>query len=121
MMLRALLLSQVLLLGVRAYAAESYDPPALAAYVRAQFLPTVKHCYENGLKQNPNLAGKLVLRWRIERDGAVSHLAIGENTLAGRGAEAATDCIVAHMAMTRFAPPVTSVDVSFPFEFRAGK
>jgi hypothetical protein len=90
------------------------DQAKLGAFVRAR-MGLVKSCYENALKRNPNLKGKLVIRFTILETGRVADVAASLNTL---GASEVAACIINTMRswQTQFKPsgPVT---VEYPFLF----
>jgi hypothetical protein len=55
-------------------------PPETVQYhVRKKF-GLLRACYEAGLRTNPSLAGRVVVRFVIGRDGAVSNVGRGEGT-----------------------------------------
>jgi TonB family protein len=76
----------------------------------------VKGCYERALKRNPNLSGKIVLRWTITPSGTVQNVE-AENDI---GDPEVANCIKQLVSRWRFpAPSGGSVDVSIPFVFQA--
>jgi hypothetical protein len=90
------------------------DQQKLASFVRAR-MGLIKACYENGLKRNPGLKGKVSVRFTILETGGLSDIAASVNTLASP--DVAT-CIISTMRTwrTQFKPsgPVT---VEYPFVF----
>jgi TonB family protein len=93
------------------------DPQAIAREVRDR-RKAVAACYERALKQQPNLAGKLVIRFTIAPAGTVPSVEVDEDTL---GAPAVAACVRAVILRWRFtAPGEEPVEVSFPFVFQAG-
>lgn len=90
------------------------DQQKLAAFVRAR-MGLIKACYENALKRNPNLKGKISIRFTILETGGLADVAPAQN---GLGAPEVASCIVATMRSwrTQFRPsgPVT---VEYPFVF----
>jgi len=90
------------------------DQGKLGAFVRAR-TGLIKACYENALKRNPNLKGKIVIRFTILETGGVSDVTAPQNTL---GAPEVAACIMNTMRSwrTQFRPsgPVT---VEYPFLF----
>ena len=90
------------------------DQGKLGAFVRAR-MGLIKACYENALKRNPTLKGKLVIRFTILETGGVSEVGASQNTL---GSPDVASCIMNTMRSwrTQFRPggPVT---VEYPFLF----
>jgi outer membrane biosynthesis protein TonB len=90
------------------------DPQKLAAFVKARMGP-IKSCYENALKRNPSLRGKVSIRFTILETGGLADIAAAQN---GLGAPEVAACIVQTMRAwrTQFRPsgPVT---VEYPFVF----
>ena len=94
------------------------DPNIVVKEVRAR-MSAIKACYERALKRNPNLSGKLVVRWTITAAGTVSGVDIDQDSL---GDSEVTNCIKGLVARWRFpAPSGGSVEVSFPFVFQASQ
>jgi TonB family protein len=91
------------------------DQGKLGAFVRAR-MGLIKACYENGLKRNPGLKGKISIRFTILETGALADVSTAQNSLGS--AEVAT-CIMNTMRTwrTQFRPsgPVT---VEYPFVFQ---
>jgi hypothetical protein len=75
----------------------------------------IKACYENALKRNPNLKGKISIRFTILETGGLADIAAAQN---GLGAPEVAACIIQAMKSwrTQFRPsgPVT---VEYPFVF----
>jgi len=92
------------------------DQQKLGAFVRAR-MAAIKACYELQLKRNPNLKGKIRIRFTILETGGLADVAAVENTL-GSGDVAA--CIVGTVRgwRTPFRPSGT-VQVEYPFIFTA--
>ncbi len=90
------------------------DQAKLGAFVRAR-MGLIKACYENALKRNPNLKGKVVIRFTILETGGVADVGASQNSL---GASDVPTCIMNTMRSwrTQFRPsgPVT---VEYPFLF----
>jgi outer membrane biosynthesis protein TonB len=92
------------------------DPNIVTREVKAR-MGAIKACYDRALKRNPNISGKIVVRWTITGAGTVSGVDIDQDTM-GDGEVA--NCIKAQIARWRFpAPSGGSVEVSFPFVFQA--
>jgi outer membrane biosynthesis protein TonB len=90
------------------------DQAALGKFVRAR-MGLIKACYENALKRNPNLKGKISIRFTILETGGLADVTAALNSL---GSPDVAACIVNTMRSwrTQFKPagPVT---VEYPFVF----
>ncbi len=90
------------------------DQGKLGAFVRAR-MPAIKACYENALKRNPKLAGRISIRFTILETGGLTDIAAAQNSL---GSPEVAACIIGTMRTWRtpFRPsgPVT---VEHPFVF----
>jgi len=52
-------------------------PPDVVQRIVRQNFGRFRNCYESGLRTNPNLTGRVVARFVIGRDGAVSNVSAG--------------------------------------------
>lgn len=79
-------------------------------------LPQIRYCYEKTLKRSPDLAGKLVISFTIDADGAVSQTSIKSSTL---GSELVEGCVRSRFARMRFPAPTGGgiVKVAYPLVF----
>jgi outer membrane biosynthesis protein TonB len=94
------------------------DPSLVSKEVRAR-LGAIKACYERALKRNPNLSGKVKIRWTITAAGTVSGVEIEEDSM---GDSEVSSCIRGLVIRWRFpAPSGGSVDVVYPFVFQASQ
>jgi outer membrane biosynthesis protein TonB len=94
------------------------DPNIVVREVKAR-MGAIKACYDRALKRNPNLSGKVVIRWTITAAGTVSGVDVDQDSL---GDGEVTGCIKALVARWRFpAPSGGAVEVSFPFVFQASQ
>ncbi len=95
----------------------SIDREAVRRTVRS-ILTQIKSCYERGLNTNPQLEGKVVVRFLIEDHGVVRRASVPSSTLKDTKVEA---CIVERIMAQRFPdPPVgTTAEVDYPFVFGA--
>jgi outer membrane biosynthesis protein TonB len=94
------------------------DPSLVSKEVRAR-LGAIKACYERSLKRNPNLSGKIKVRWTITAAGTVSAVEIDEDSM---GDGEVTACIKGLISRWRFpAPSGGSVDVVYPFVFQSSQ
>jgi outer membrane biosynthesis protein TonB len=90
------------------------DQAKLASFIKAR-MGLIKACYENALKRNPNLKGKISIRFTILETGGLADLETVANTM---GSADVASCILSTMRSwrTQFKPsgPVT---VEYPFVF----
>jgi outer membrane biosynthesis protein TonB len=90
------------------------DQQKLASFIKAR-MGLIKACYENALKRNPNLKGKIAIRFTILETGGLADLETVANTM---GSADVASCITSTMRSwrTQFKPsgPVT---VEYPFVF----
>ena len=94
------------------------DPALVSKEVRAR-IGAVKACYERALKRNPNLSGKVKVRWTITAAGTVSGVDISDDSM---GDSEVSSCIKQLVARWRFpAPSGGSVEVEFPFVFTSSQ
>ncbi|MBX3270614.1 MAG: AgmX/PglI C-terminal domain-containing protein [Sandaracinaceae bacterium] len=78
----------------------------------------VRYCYETEFQRNPNLRGRIEIRWRIARNGTVSSASLASSTMGNGHVEG---CIVRQVRRWRFdEPDGGEVDVNFPFIFGTG-
>jgi hypothetical protein len=93
--------------------ASPLTPESVAATVRGH-VPQVRKCYERALKRRPDLEGKIVLGWNINRSGQVSLSRVEEDTLRD---DETTTCVLHRVLEMRFVAPSGPVHISFPFVF----
>lgn len=94
------------------------DPSLVSKEVRAR-IGAIKACYERSLKRNPNLSGKIKVRWTITAAGTVSSVEIDEDSM---GDSEVVSCIKGLVSRWRFpAPSGGSVDVVYPFVFQSSQ
>jgi hypothetical protein len=93
------------------------DPAAIAREIRAR-RKAIAACYERALKQQPTLAGKLVIRFSLAAAGTVTAVEIDDDTL---GSPDVASCIRATVLRWRFpALAEGAAELSFPFVFQPG-
>lgn len=96
----------------------SLDPSVIAREIRGR-LGAIKACYEAGLKRNPNIGGKLQLRFEVSTVGKVTSAEIENDSMHD---EEVASCIKSRVMTWRFpAPSGGSVQFSYPFIFQAAK
>ena len=67
-------------------------PPEVIQRIVRQNFGRFRLCYENGLRNNPNLQGRVSVRFVIGRDGAVSN--VRQRRLGHAGSAASCQCVV---------------------------
>jgi len=76
---------------------------------------SIQGCYEAQLKRNPNLRGKLVLRFTIGTRGQVTEASIDSDTM---GSDEVASCVMRLVKAWRLPfTPEAETAVSFPFLF----
>ncbi len=85
--------------GVGGGGAPVRSDESLLAVVR-RYAPAIQFCYENELKKQPGLRGKVIVALTVAADGSVSAVRVVEDGLA---APAVLDCALAQMRAWRFA------------------
>lgn len=92
-----------------------FDPAVVTRMIR-QRQSAIQACYERELRQNPTLAGRVVVGLTIQTSGSVSNVRATENST---GSDAVATCVVRVIQGFRFNPGPTdgSVSYSFPFVF----
>lgn len=85
---------------------------SLLAVVR-RYAPAIQFCYENELKKNPGLRGKLVVSLTVLADGRVSDAVVVDD---GLGAPAVTGCALAQIQGWQF-PAVEAGVTTFRIPF----
>lgn len=93
------------------------DKEAIARVIRSQ-LGQIRYCYERQLSANPELYGKILVKFTIGSAGAVVAQAIGNSSLNNAMVEG---CILRRVAGWQFPQPRggTNVLVTYPFLFKS--
>ncbi len=95
----------------------SLSSEAVSRVLRAQ-VGRLRACYESGLARNPQLAGRLNVRFVIGQNGEVLSAISGGSSL---GDGSVIGCVLATVRSVRFPPPASGfVTVLFPLTFRSG-
>ncbi len=93
-------------------------PPEVIQRVVRQNFGRFRFCYEQGLTRNPNLEGRVSVRFVIGRDGGVSNVANGGADLPDSGV---ASCVVSAFYGLSFpAPEQGIVSVVYPISFSPG-
>lgn len=93
------------------------DREVIAQYIKSQ-LGQILYCYERQLSANPDLFGKVAVRFTISGNGHVEEQKIGDTTLKNKTVES---CILGKVSKWKFPEPKggTKVLVTYPFMFRS--
>ena len=92
------------------------DKDIIRRIVRAH-IEEVRHCYNQGLAKNPDLAGRVAVHFTIAETGRVSNAEIASSTLDD---EDVGVCIVEAVERWKFPKPDEPVEVTYPFVLDAG-
>ncbi|MGE0324531.1 MAG: AgmX/PglI C-terminal domain-containing protein [Polyangiaceae bacterium] len=93
-------------------------PPEVVQRIVRQNYGRFRMCYENGLRSNPNLQGRVTVRFVIGADGAVSNASNGGSDLPDAGA---VGCVVRSFYSLSFPSPESGiVTVVYPIMFSPG-
>lgn len=97
-------------------ASGSLDSGAIASVVKSK-ISGIKYCYEKELKNNPKLAGKVIVNFTIGETGEVTAYKVESSTINNGEVE---QCILRMVRRWKFPPPSGgTVNVSYPFIFTA--
>lgn len=93
------------------------DREIIAQYIKSK-LGQILYCYERQLSANPDLFGKVAVKFTIGPSGAVEQQLIGDTTLKNATVEG---CILNRVAAWKFPNPQggTRVLVTYPFLFKS--
>ena len=84
----------------------------------AALLPTLRLCHASGLRNNPNLQGKLSMQALVEPDGRLSDI----KTFGSLPDASVAKCATEFAARSKLSPPSTAGrKISFVFVFTPGK
>lgn len=92
-------------------------PPEVIQRIVRQNFGRLRLCYENGLRNNPNLAGRVSVRFVIGRDGGVMSTANGGSDLPDAGV---VSCVVSAFHGLQFPQSEegdSAVTVTYPISF----
>lgn len=94
-------------------------PAEVIQRIVRQNMGVFRMCYENGLRQNPSLNGRVVTKFVIDRNGAVSQAADAGSDLAS---QEVVGCVVRGFTNLSFpAPEGGIVTVSYPLMLTPGE
>jgi hypothetical protein len=93
------------------------DREVIAQYIKSK-LGEILYCYERQLSANPDLYGKVAIKFQIAGTGDVETQRIGDTTLKNATVEG---CILQRVAKWKFPTPEggTKVLVTYPFLFKS--
>lgn len=93
------------------------DREVIAQYIKTQ-LGQILYCYERQLSANPNLYGKIAVKFTIAGTGQVETQSINDTTLKNLSVES---CILNKVSKWKFPEPKggTKVLVTYPFLFKS--
>lgn len=93
-------------------------PPEVIRRIVRQNFGRFRLCYENGLRNNPNLQGNVTVNFVIGRNGAVSNVANGGSSMPDAGV---VSCVVRSFYGLSFPQPEGGiVTVRYPINFSPG-
>lgn len=93
-------------------------PPEVIQRVVRQNHGRMRLCYEQGLARNPNLEGRVEVRFLIGSDGRVGSAALGSSTMPD---SAVSSCVVSAFYSISFpSPDAGTVRVTYPISFTPG-
>jgi len=93
-------------------------PPEVVQRIVRQNYGRFRQCYENGLRGNPNLTGRVTARFVIGREGSVTNVQNGGSDIPDSGVVA---CVVSAFYGLSFPSPEAGiVTVSYPIMFSPG-
>lgn len=93
-------------------------PPEVIQRIVRQNYGRFRTCYEQGLARNPNLEGRVQVRFVIDREGMVSNVQNGGSDLPDSGV---TSCVMgAYYGLTFPQPEGGIVTVTYPIMFQPG-
>lgn len=105
--------------GDETFVVGALDRTDIDAYIRRN-LAKVLWCYENGLKKNPELAGRVVINFIISESGDVISSKVLRTTLGNAEVE---NCVAEQIKKIKFPAPKGGgiVIVTYPFTFKTEK
>jgi len=93
-------------------------PPEVIQRIVRQNFGRFRLCFENGLRNNPNLQGRVSVRFVIGRDGAVSQVQNGGSDMPDGGVVSCT--VRAFYGLSFPQPEGGIVTVTYPIMFSPG-
>jgi hypothetical protein len=91
-------------------------PPVVIQRIVRESFRRFRLCYERGLKNNPNLQGRVTIKFIIDLDGTVKMVA--KDPRSDMPDPDVTDCVVQGFSKLLFPPPAQGmVTVIYPIQF----
>jgi tetratricopeptide (TPR) repeat protein len=91
-------------------------PPEVIRRIVLQNSPRLRICYEQGLRQQPTLRGRIAVRFVIGKDGSVAAAAVGQSDLP----PAVSACVVNVFRTLHFPQVDGLITVVYPLQFGDG-
>ncbi len=78
----------------------------------------IRSCYQRALRDSPGLAGQLVIKFVVGRDGGTANAVVKESSLGNQGVE---QCVLEQFLLLRFPRPPNNQDITatYPLMFAA--
>ena len=106
-------------IGVGRLGGGSTSPPesdrAAAHRVVEAHKSSIKYCYEKELANKPDLAGRVVTRFKVDETGAVTEANVTSSTLGDANVET---CVLNQIRSWKF--PAKATTIIYPFRFENG-
>lgn len=96
--------------------ADRLMPPEIQSRIRLHY-GVFRECYESGLARAPALAGRVLIRFEIDRDGTVASVEDGGSELADGEV---VSCILRESARIRFRASDGVTTAVYPISFTPG-
>jgi hypothetical protein len=97
-------------------APEPLTPEVIKTTIGRQ-MGKVRACYERSLKTEQKLGGKLLMGWKIGRDGKVKSVSVLDDEL---GSDKVSMCVVHAVATFKFPRGTETLSIEYPMKFKAG-
>lgn len=83
-----------------------------------QRMGQIRACYEQQIRHDSGLAGKVSVSFTVLATGTMSHLSVAENTMEGAGGSEVARCLVSAISRFRVNPPPSeATSFEYPFVF----
>ena len=90
-------------------------PPEVVRRILRQSVARFRHCYDEGLRRTPNLAGRVAVRFVIGRDGKVTQAADAGSTISDTQV---AGCVAAAITGIAFPAPEGGIAIAlYPLDF----
>jgi len=99
-------------------AVSAKDRKALVMQTISRYYPELKACYQEGLRRNSSMKGKVVVGWSMDKNGQVVGAEMQSSQLKNEGVE---KCMLGRMSNWRFPPQAklqgSSDRMTYTFQF----